>query len=543
MLANRLVQHGKHSVLLVEAGSQGKHMMIRMPGGLSEVIKNKSFNWDYESQPMANLNNRKLLLPRGKALGGSSILNGMVCLRGQAADYNRWAEAGNTGWAYDDVLPLFKSLENWQGPHQGSAANESALSDESAAAAESAAAEKSSAAFHGSDGEFTISPAPSEHFLYDTFIAAGAEQGLAVNTDFNGASAAGVGRFHSNIANGVRQTTGHAFVEPIKSAPQFDILTGHQVLRLALDGKRVSGIVTKKGRKTQEIQANKEVIVCAGAYNSPQLLMLSGIGDAAELEQHDIELQHNLPGVGKNLQEHLDLVMRFSYQDPVTLNGKIGTIMGQLGIGLEYTLFKRGIAAGNIVEAGGFVSSDASIADPDIQFHFYPALVFDFLDKPTNDHGVTIRTCNLRPFSRGQVSLSSNDPLDKPCIDFKFLSDERDWPIMLRAYDLAFEMMQADAWQGKLGEEVQGAKPDADDEAKKQWIREYADIVHHPVGTCKMGSDDDAVVDHQLKVHGIEGLRIADASIMPTIVSANTQLPTMMIGAKAAELILDEWRD
>ena len=526
VLANRLVQQGKHRVLLLESGKQGKHMMIRMPGGLSEVIKNKAFNWDYQSEPAEQLNGRRHLLPRGKALGGSSILNGMVCLRGQAADYDRWAEAGNTGWSYQDVLPVFKSIENWQGAHTHPGGAKAADND---------------ADYHGFDGELIISPAPTENVLYDTFIEAGLENGLAFNGDFNGASAEGVGRFHSNISQGVRQTSAHAFIEPIKTNSTLDVLTQHHVLRLTMHEKTVNGIVTQYKNEEHTFHASKEVIVCAGAFNSPQLLMLSGIGDPEELAKHGIETKHALAGVGKNLQEHLDLVMRFSYQDPITLNGQIGTVWGQLGIGMQYTFFKRGVAAGNIVEAGGFTRSNANVEHPDIQFHFYPALVFDFLDKPKKDHGVTIRSCNLRPYSRGHVSLSSADPFAKPNINFNFLSDERDWPIMLGAYDQAFNMMRAKAWQGKVGDEVQGARADADEDSKKQWIRQYADIVHHPVGTCKMGQDAMAVVDNRLKVHGLKGLRVADASIMPSLVSANTQLPTMMIGAKAADMILQEW--
>lgn len=511
VLTNRLVKSGAQ-VLLIEAGPKDTNPMIHMPGGAQEVIKSKKHNWYLDSLPQKNLNGRRLMQHRGKMLGGSSNLNGMVCIRGHKACYDHWAELGNTQWSYDNVLPHFKAIENWCGTEND---------------------------YHGSQGELPINLSKGENPLFDRFIEAGKSLGLPQNDDFNGEDQYGVGRYHVNIHQGQRYGTSKAFLKPIQQAHNLTIMTNTEVEKIIFEGKRASAVkAIKKGKKPFIIKANREIILSAGALKSPQLLMVSGVGPADLLSQQGIPLVHELSGVGQNLQDHLSFLFNYPCSEPITLNGIVTNPLKKIKVGIDYFLFKKGVGAENSLEAGAFWRSNAELSAPDVQFHFMPGLMYNMTDTLPSQHGVSVRACNLNPYSRGSISIASASGLDDPLIDFNFLGDDRDIDVLLNAFHLTKKWMANNAWGGILGKETKGAD-DAQTEAQViDYIREYIETDYHPVGTCKMGLDEEAVVDQNLKVVGIEGLRVADASIMPTIVRGNTNLPCMMIGDKAASLIL-----
>jgi choline dehydrogenase len=513
VLANRLSRCGNFSVLLLEAGAKDNNPMIHMPGGTSEVIKSKRTNWFLDSEPQTELNNRKLMQHRGKMLGGSSNINGMVAIRGNAECYNHWESLGNEGWGYNQVLNNFKSIENWCGTD-----NE----------------------FHSSQGECHINTTSFDTPLFDYFIDAGLEVGMPKNEDFNGKTQDGVGRYHANVHNGQRQGTSAAFITPVKDRTNLTIETGVLAEKIIIENQRAVGVTVSRKKKHLNFKANKEIIISAGAFNSPQLLMLSGIGNAEKLKNLGIDAIHNLPGVGQNLQDHLSLLMNYPCSEAITMNGPANSIFSQIKIGADYFINKKGPASHNMIEAGAFCYSNDSLAAPDIQLHLVPVMMYNLLDKPPKEDGISIRACNLTPFSRGSVELYSSDPKQQCKIDFKFLSDERDFPPVIEALKIVERMAKAKAWKGILGEETKGGTDCKSDEQIIEFVREYIETDYHPVGTCKMGNDDMAVVDHQLKVHGVQGLRVADASIMPTIVRGNTNVPCMMIGDKCAELVLAE---
>ncbi|CAA0081393.1 Alcohol dehydrogenase [acceptor] [BD1-7 clade bacterium] len=510
VVANRLVKAGKKT-LLVEAGPADLHPMIHMPGGAQEVIKSKKLNWFLDSEPQEHLNNRRMMQHRGKMLGGSSNINGMVAIRGNKADYDQWASLGNDGWDYQSVLTNFKNIENWCDTDN---------------------------AYHSSKGDLPINKTLGENPLFETFIEAGLELGYAPNDDFNGETQYGVGRYHANIKDGQRWGTSRTFVTPLKGNPNFTIETNMLVEKVLIEGNCAVGIQCSRKGKSFTFKANHEVVLSGGAFNSPQLLMLSGIGPKQKLDPLGIDVVKDLPGVGENLQDHLSFLFNYGCKEPITINGPATNPIKQVGIALNYFIFKRGLGAVNSIESGAFMNSHEGLDAPDIQLHFVPTLMYNLTDDLPKEHGVSVRACNLTPHSRGYVDIVSADPKAKPRIDFRFLSDERDIPPLLEAYKIVQKWMQANAWNGLMTEEKKGAMAAKTDEERMEFVREYIETDYHPVGTCKMGNDDQAVVDAQLKVHGIEGLRVADASIMPTIVRGNTNIPCMMIGDKCAELIL-----
>ncbi|GAA4894913.1 GMC family oxidoreductase [Ferrimonas pelagia] len=512
VLANRLASSQQHRILLLEAGPKDVNPMIHMPGGTAEVVKNKRLNWAMDSEPQRHLDHRRLAQPRGKMLGGSSNINGMVAIRGNAACYDHWAALGNQGWGYRELLPHFKSIETWCNGQPSE--------------------------FHGDRGECRINPTTFDNPLLERFVQAGRELGLPANDDFNGRCQEGSGRYHANVHRGQRQGTSKAFIAPLRGRSNVRIETGVLVEKVLLEGGKAVGIqATRKGRALH-FRANKEVILCAGAFNTPQLLMLSGIGNRAKLEPLGIALQHHLPGVGENLQDHLSLLMNYPCSEPYSMNGIANSAWAKLKVAADYFIRKRGPASHNMVEVGAFCHSMAGLPAPDIQLHLMPTLMYNLTDTPPDQHGVSVRACNLTPLSRGVVELHSADPQQQPKIDFRFLSDPRDLPVLLTAFRTVERLMQAKAWGGIIGPETKGGSDCHNDDAIHAFIRAYVGTDYHPVGTCKMGQDEMAVVDNQLKVHGIDGLRVADASIMPTIVRGNTNLPCMMIGDKCAQLIL-----
>ena len=510
VLANRLSANPANSVLLLEAGPKDANPMIHMPGGCAEVLKSDRLNWKFVSTPQKNLQDRQYEIPRGKTLGGSSAANGMVYIRGHASDYDDWARAGNEGWSYQNVLPYFRRFEDF---NRGE--NE----------------------YHGSGGELYVGEAPGDNPLFDRFIAAGEELGFPRLDDFNGAQQEGFGRFHATIKNGKRWSSARAFLTPVKERGNLTIITGALVSKIRLADGRAVAVQYTKGKKQHEVHANKEIIISAGAIKSPHILQLSGIGDADDLRQAGITTQHELPGVGKNLQEHLDLVLRYACTQPITLNG-MDRFPHNLKVAWDYFVHKKGIAACNNIEAGAFVKSRPDLSRPDIQLHFVPCNMTGLTDKLPAQHGVTVHACNLRPKSCGSIRPLSADPAARPEVDFNFLDSEEDWQVMHDAFKLLRNLMQANAWNNLISEEISPGLSIQTEQDFRQNIGRITETVYHPVGTCKMGNDATSVVDARLRVHGIEGLRVADASIMPGLIGGNTNAPAMMIGDKCADMIL-----
>jgi choline dehydrogenase len=512
VLANRLSKDPKNSVLLIEAGPKDNNPMIHMPGGCAEVLKSNKLNWKFESTAQKSAGNNVYEIPRGKTLGGSSSSNGMVYIRGHASDYDDWAKAGNNGWSYQEVLPYFKRFEDF---NRG--ANE----------------------FHGAGGELYVAEAPSPNPLYDMFIQSGVEAGFKANDDFNGADQEGIGRFHATIKDAKRWSSASAFLTPVLDRPNLTVLTDALVSKVVLEnGKAVAVEYTKK-KKTQQVKANKEIILSAGTIKSPHILQLSGIGDSEELKQAGITPIIDLPGVGKNLQEHLDWILRFAIKEPLGLNG-IDRFPHNIKVAWDYFVKKTGVASYNNIEAGGFIKTSPELERPDVQLHFVPCNMTGLTDKLPPQHGVTLHACNLRPHSVGTVKAIDNKPNSNPEVDFGFMSDERDKPVMLAAFKILRKMMAQPAWQGMIGEELAPGAQVQTDEEILACLGANTETVYHPVGTCKMGQDETAVVDERLRVRGVSGLRVADASIIPSLIGGNTNAPAMMIGDKCSDMLLED---
>lgn len=511
LLAARLSEDPKNKVLLLEAGPSDNHPMIHMPGGVAELLKTNSHNWQDYSVPQQHLNNRKLFIPRGKMLGGSSGINGMVYIRGNAWDYDHWASLGNKGWSYKEVLPLFK-----RGEDNVRGANE----------------------FHGVGGGLRVINSPAESEIYDRFVNAGVEVGHPRCEDFNGADQHGFGRFQATINDAKKRcSSAVAFLTPaVRQRPNLSIVVNAQVTQILLEGKRATGIEYVQKKKVHKINANKEIILSSGTLKSPHILQLSGIGRGEDLKMAGITVKHELPGVGYNLQEHLDVTVNYGANE-LTHNADATKIHLMAKTALQYFIFKKGIAACNMIEGGAFTKSTPDKKVPDIQMHFVPVYMTGLIDPLPKQEGMTIHACQLRPKSTGWIKPASNDALQKPQVDFNFLSDSSDMDTLVACYEQLRDLMTAKAWKGCVTGTIrpqQVLEKRADIEA---YVRANADTVYHPVGTCKMGSDAQSVVDDQLRVHGIEGLRVADCSIFPTLIGGNTNAPAMMVGEKCADLI------
>lgn len=512
VLANRLSENPQHKVLLLEAGPNDKHPMVHMPGGAAEVLKSKKMNWQLYSVPQPALDNRRLYVPRGKLLGGSSSLNGMVYIRGHRWDYDHWSELGNAGWSFAEVLPYFKrSEDNVRGE----------------------------SLYHGVGGGLKVSDAPCDHILFDRFVEAGLELGYSATDDFNGAQQEGFARYQATLRNGKRCSSATAFLPPeVRSRLNLTILPQAHVTRLVLSGNKVVGVEYRQGRKVQQAAAKREVVLSAGAIKSPHILQTSGIGRREDLERAGIKILKELPGVGHNLQEHLDILVNYTCTQPITMNAAATRLHLQAKTAFEYFVLGKGIAACNLIEAGGFVKSSPEMVIPDIQLHFIPIMMHGLIDPIPKQHGVSIHACNLRPQSRGTVLPANADPLAAPLVDYDFLDNEADWKVMQRCYEIARDIAQANAWNGLIGESARPETHLTDEARIREFLRKVCETVYHPVGTCKMGNDEQAVVDSELRVHGIEGLRVADASIMPTLIGGNTNAPSIMIGEKCADMML-----
>ena len=512
VLANRLSADPGTSVLILEAGGPDRNPLIHMPAGFTKLT-GESVNWGFHTVPQAEMNNRRMHYPQGRTWGGSTSINAMIYIRGNAKDYDEWRDLGNEGWGYDDVLPYFKKSEN----------NER-LVDE----------------YHGTGGPLNVAEQVSSTKLTRAFVRAAQEVGIPYNPDVNGAEQHGVTYYQVTQRNVKRESSATAFLKPVLNRPNLSAATHAQVTKVLIENGRAVGIqYLDKAKHLQTVYANAEVILSGGAVNSPRLLMLSGIGPADELNALGIDVVHDLPGVGKNFQDHMDVYIPAKVSQPVSLNGQDRWDRAILH-GIQYLLYKTGPVTACVAEAGLFLSTSDSVRSPDIQIHCLPAYVVDHGRMKIKGQGITINTCNLRPKSIGSVTLRSSNPLDEPAIDPNYCGDPEgyDWKISIEGFKWGRRLLAAPSFGPYIKEEyLPGAHVQSDDEIK-EYIRQWSKTDYHPVGSCKMGSDEMAVVDTQLRVHGLDGLRVIDASIMPTLISGNTQAPSVMVGEKGAAMIL-----
>ncbi|GHF22777.1 choline dehydrogenase [Kordiimonas sediminis] len=514
VVASRLSENPSTSVLLIEAGKKDTNPAISIPGGVGSLVKPGPLNWNYYTEPQAALNGRSLLWPRGKVLGGSSAINAMVYIRGNARDYDEWAQLGCKGWSYDDVLPFFKKSEH---------------------------SERGNTDYHGGDGFLGTTKGTSKNPINDAFLKAGTEMGLPFTEDFNGAQQEGLGKYDQTVWSGRRQSTAKTFLKATKNRPNITVLTEAQARRVLLDGKRATGVEVSRGETIQTYTATREIILSGGAINSPQLLQLSGIGDPADLQAVGIDVQHALMGVGKNLQDHLDINIYAHLKDPISLL-RYKAPHRAIAEMLKWAFKKPGVLSDIITPVGGFLKTDPALERPDLQLHTILGMsnLPHGLEDPV-EHGFGIHVCQLRPHSRGTISLHSNDPLAPAKIDPNYLSAQEDLQVMIRGVKITREILRQPSIKAIITDE-KSPWPTVgmdDDTAIEATIRQEAETIYHPVGTCAMGPEDQqtSVVNPRLKVIGIDGLRVADASIMPRLVGGNTNAPSIMIGEKCAAMI------
>ena len=511
VLANRLSADPQVKVLLLEAGGADKSFFIRMPAGIARLGMSR-FDWQYRTTPQPALKGRRLYWPRGKTLGGSSAINAMVYIRGQARDYDRWRQLGNAGWGYDDVLPFFRKAEH----------NER-IRDE----------------WHGSGGPLNVADRPYTNPLSAAFVAAAGEAGIPVNPDFNGAAQHGSGLYQVTQKRGERWSAASAYLHPALRRRNLTVLTDAPATRLIVELARATGVEYRHGGQLAVARAEREVLLAAGAINSPHLLLLSGVGPAEELRAAGVPVTHDLPGVGKNLQDHLNVNLIAAAKRPITLDGR-STGLAALWVALQFALLGRGPGTSNIAEAGAFVSSRGEGDAPDIQFHFLPAQVIEHGQRRLDGHGVTLHACCLRPESRGEIRLGGTGPLDPPAIDPHYLASGYDLKVLIEGIRRGRDILAAKPLKVHLGPERLPGAAQRSDAQLEDFIRATAETEYHPVGTCKMGSDRLAVVDERLRLRGIAGLRVVDASIMPTLISGNTNAPVIMIAEKGAAMVLED---
>jgi choline dehydrogenase len=515
VLANRLSADPKTKVVLLEAGGRDWNPWIHIPVGYFKTMHNPSVDWCYRTEPDPGLNGRALDWPRGKVLGGSSSLNGLLYVRGQPQDYDRWAQMGNPGWGWDDVLPLFKRSERQ---------------------------ERGADDYHGDQGSLSVSNMRLQRPICDAWVAAAQEAGYPFNPDYNGATQEGVGYFQLTTRNGRRCSSAVAFLNPVRGRENLTILTRAQASHITFDGTRATGVAYRdRGGVSHVVRAGREVILSSGAIGSPQLLMLSGLGEAAHLQEHGIEPLCDLPGVGRNMQDHLQARLVFKCNEP-TLNDEVRSLFDQARIALKYAMFRAGPMAMAASLATGFMRTGDHVETPDIQFHVQPWSADSPGEGPHRFSAFTMSVCQLRPESRGQIRLASADPRTYPKIHPNYLSTETDCRTIVEGIKIARRIARHAPLTTKISEEFRpDATLDLDDyEGTLDWARNYSTTIYHPTGTCKMGQGEGAVVDARLRVHGITGLRVADCSIMPEIVSGNTNAPAIMIGEKASEMILED---
>ena len=517
VLADRLSADGRYSVCVLEAGSGKGSFTISTPGAFAAHMFLKTYNWAFNARPDQKLRGgQPLFTPRGKGLGGSSSINGMLYVRGQQEDYDEWQALGNEGWGYRDMLPYFIRSEH----HETLAGTP----------------------YHGKGGNLHISaPESAEYPMSEAFVDAARQAGFVYSSDFNGANQEGVGYFHLNIKNGRRFGAADAYLKPAMNRQNLTVLTDAHVKKVVFEGKRAVAVELRHKGQDRVLRADREIILSGGAINSPQLLQLSGIGEREALEGLGIRCLHKLPGVGKNLQEHVDACVLVSSRKN---NGFTASVLGLLKMlpdTIRYMVNKQGKLAKSITEAGGFIRSRETLDRPDVQLHMLPLLFDDsgrnlkLMSKP----GYSVHVCVLRPKSAGTVSITSANPFAAPEIDYNFFAEPDDCKVMVDGIHQARRILSAKAFDEYRGEEIHPGSDCQSDEQIIEKVKEKVGLVYHPVGTCKMGTDRMAVVDPQLRVHGLEGLRVVDASIMPRLISGNTNAPTIAIAEKAADLILE----
>ena len=513
VLANRLSASGRHSVLLLEAGPADRYPWIHIPIGYAKTMFHPVYNWGFYTDPDPHMHDRRIYWPRGRCLGGSSSINGLICVRGQAQDYERWALAGNAGWGWSDVLPYFiKSEHNTRGASE----------------------------YHGSGGPLWSSDIGDKHELMEAIIRAAGERGVPRNDDFNGARQEGVGYYQLFTRHGWRSSSATAYLRPARGRGNLRVEVNAHATGIVFAGGRATGMRYVRDGREYEAHAAREVILSAGALQSPQLLQLSGVGDAGRLQALGIPVTHNLPGVGENLQDHLQLRLMYKVAKPITTNDDLQSPWRKLHMGLKWILQRRGPLAIGINQGGMFTRALPESESPDIQFHFGTLSAEMAGAKPHPWSGCTFSVCQLRPLSRGTVFVKSRDPLAAPGMQPNYLSHELDRRCAVAAIKYARHLAAAPALRDYLSEEYRPGPAVGSDEELLDWARDYGATIFHPSGTCKMGTDPLAVVDARLRVHGLAGLRVVDCSIMPTLVSGNTHAPVVMIAEKAADLILED---
>jgi choline dehydrogenase len=513
VLANRLSANSNCQVLLLEAGGSDQHIFVKMPTALSYPMNMPQFNWQFHSEAEPGLDGRSLDCPRGKVLGGSSSINGMVWVRGHARDFDQWQELGAKGWSYQDCLPYFIRSEAWQGGAD---------------------------LYRGEHGPVGVSSGNNmKNPLHAAFIASGQDAGYSATADYNGAQQEGFGAMHMSVRGGVRDSTARAYLDPIKRRHNLTVVSRALVQKILFDGKRAAGVQYSHAGKLQTANANQEVILSAGSIGSPTLLQHSGVGPEKVLKDAGVELHHELAGVGENLQDHLEVYFQYYCKKPITLNSKLDLLSMGL-IGARWLFFRSGLGSTNHFESCAFIRSKPGLEWPDIQYHFLPAAMRYDGGAAIKGHGFQVHVGPNKPSSRGRVQIRSNDPQDKPSILFNYLSSQQDVEDWRQCIRLTREIIGQQPMDDFRGDEIQPGVAMQSDEDIDAWVRENVESAYHPSCTCKMGDADDAmvVVDSECKVRGLGNLRIVDSSIFPSITNGNLNAPTIMVAEKAADIIL-----
>ncbi|MDJ1462079.1 choline dehydrogenase [Nitratireductor sp. GZWM139] len=510
-LAYRLSEDGRHSVIVIEYGGSDIGPFIQMPAALSFPMNMARYDWGFQSEPEPHLGGRVLATPRGKVIGGSSSINGMVYVRGHARDFDHWAEQGAAGWAYADVLPYFKRMETMEDGEAG---------------------------WRGTDGPLHVRKGPRDNPLFSAFVEAGRQAGFETTPDYNGSKQEGFGALQQTIHRGRRWSTANAYLRPALKRKNVSLVNGF-ARRVVMENQRATGVEIEAHGKIQVVKARREVIIAASAINSPKLLMLSGIGPAAHLRERGIDVVADRPGVGGNLQDHLELYIQQESLQPITLYSKLNLLSKGL-IGAEWLFFKSGLGTSNHFEAGAFVRSAAGVEYPDIQYHFLPVAIRYDGKAAAKGHGFQAHVGPMRSRSRGAIRLRSGDAWDKPEIRFNYMSHPQDWSDFRHCIRLTREIFSQDAFTPYRGREIAPGDSIQSDDELDAFIRDHAESAYHPCGTCRMGAASDAisVVDGECRVIGVEGLRVADSSIFPRITNGNLNGPSIMVGEKAADHIL-----
>jgi choline dehydrogenase len=512
-LAARLSENGRHRVLLLEAGPADRNIWIHVPIGYAKLFADAKHNWLYSSEPEAELGGRSIIQPRGKVMGGSSSINGLLYIRGQAEDFDHWRQLGNAGWSFADVLPYFRRSEDQ---------------------------ERGADDMHGVGGPLAVSDVSEPHPLCDAFIDACEQAGFPRNEDFNGPEQEGAGYFQMTTRRGRRISTARGYLKDARRRQNLKIEAEALTTRILFDGRRAVGVEYRKGGETHSVRANAEVILAGGAFNSPQLLQLSGVGPAELLGQHGIDVIADMPGVGADLQDHFQVRLAYRCTERITMNDTVNSLPLKIAAGIRYALFRKGLLTIGAGYAGAFLKTRPDVATPDVQLHF---ILFSADKIGGNLHpfpGFIASVCQLRPESRGTVRIKSADPTQAPAIQPRYMTTAFDRECMVRGMQLTRRVMAQSAIKQYVAEERLPGPSCTTDEGLLAYARETGTTIFHPTSTCRMGSDVTAVVDERLRVHGFEGLRVADASIMPTVVSGNTNAACVMIGEKGADMILQD---